>query len=335
MRTFRFAAAAFFLCLATPALRADPQPGVERVWTGVNGKTFHGVFARTFEDGGKKAQFITSAGKVVSVAIENLSEKDREIILVFEGKAPAKPAADVADTGDSFKKLPIADRTKIPALKPEDYGGTDDESIVDALWVSLMWWDAEGIMPVPKGGDMERKAEWLHKELTRNISRGGRGASSLEEAKEGVTEYFEKRLEETGACKAVISTMPDVASLSRFTAGNSIVALKMSMTYSNSRVFSVASVLESMEPDGSFVMHMFGRRFAGKMTASPHKRPGSPETPMYVVTLNTPEAMPDHYRTQGATFFFGDQAWNGALVLEPYVYKEPGKKAPIPGSAPR
>jgi hypothetical protein len=331
MRKLPIIAAFLFASLITSAL-CDPQPGQERTWTGMNGKTFLGVFARTFEDGGKKAQFIGSTGKTVTVAFDNLSEKDREIILVFEGKAPAKPAPVAALTEDSFRKLPVADRKIIPMLKPEDFGGRDDESFVDSLWVSLLWWDAAGIMPVPKSGDTDRKAKWLHKELTSILPIDGRSAVSLEEAESGVKEYFEKRLEDTGTCKAVILRSVDADSLSRLAKGNSIVVLKMKMTYSNEREYSQTAALESMEPDGTFVMHMFGRRFTGKMTARPgNVKPAVAGEKAYVISLNNPEAMPDHYRTQEATFSIGVQAWNGALVLDPLVYKESGKEAPDPG----
>ena len=87
----------------------------------------------------------------------------------------------------------------IPERKPEDFGGTDNEALVDALWVSLLWWTAFNVMPVPKTGDFERKAEWLHKELTRYVAASGSSSATLEETKEGLEKYFSKRLEDIGA----------------------------------------------------------------------------------------------------------------------------------------
>jgi hypothetical protein len=311
-------------------IRAAPDPTTERTWTGKNGAHFVGTFARTFEQDGRKAQFINSQGKSVIVAFDNLSEADQEIILTFERKAPAETAKPAASHSEFFKELPAADRSKIPPLKPKDLGGTDDEALVDAIWVSLLWWEISGIMPIPKSGDVTRKAEWLHKELSRGISKGGRSSASLEDARDGVAEHFEKRMDDVGTCKATIHPTVDVETLSKLASGNTIVVLKMTMTYSNSRAFSVASALESMEADGSFVIHMFGTRFTGKMTPMPAKGHPVDRLPKpHLITLNNPDAMPDHYRTQGAAFSIGDNSWNGALSLEPLVYKTPGKKPPV------
>lgn len=322
--------AAILLCsLVTPAL-CDPQPGDERMWTGVNGKNFLGVFARTFEDGGKKAQFIASGGTVVNVALENLIEEDRQLILVFEGKAPAKPAVPAVDQSEFFKKLPVADRKKIPPLESEEIATIEYESIVDAIWISLLWWDAEGIMPVPKTGDFDRKADWLYKELSRSIAERGTETATLEQTKHGLAEYFERRLEETGSFKAQIQFNVDVESLSRRATGNTIVVLKMTMTYSDSKTYSTAAALESMEPDGTFVMHMFGRRMTGKMTAAPGKKDAGNGAKVFDLVVSNPEVIPDYYKENKAKFSIGDRDWNGALLVDPFVYKTSGMKAPIP-----
>lgn len=322
--------AAILLCALINPAYCDPQPAMERTWTGVNGKNFLGIFARTYEDGGSKAEFITSAGKVVTVALDNLIEQDRQLILVFEGKAPAKPAVPAVNQSEFFKKLPIADRKKIPPLESEGIATVEYESIVDAVWVSLLWWDAEGIMPVPKSGDFDRKADWLYKELHRSIAERGNDTASLEQTKEGLAEYFERRLEETGTFKAQILYNVDVESISRRTTGNTFVVLKMTMTYSDSKAYSTAAALESMEPDGTFVMHMFGRRLTGKMTAAPAKKGAENGAKVYDLVVNNPEVIPDYYKQNKAKFSIGDQHWNGALLVDPFVYKTPGMKAPIP-----
>ncbi len=322
---------AILLCSLITSALCDPQPGDERMWTGMNGKNFLGVFARTFEDGGKKAEFIASGGKVVTVALDNLIEQDRQLILVFEGKAPAKPPVPAVDQSEFFKKLPIAARNKIPAMESEEIGAIEYESIVDAVWVSLLWWDSEGIMPVPKSGDFDRKADWLYKELTRSIEERGDETATLEQTKEGLAEYFEKRLEETGSCKSVILTEVNADILSRMAVGNTIVILKMTMTYADSdKAYATAATLESMTPDGTFVMHMQGRRLTGKMTAVPAKKGARNGVNVQEFSMTNPEAIHDFYKSKGAKYSIGGESWNGALLIDPFVYKTPGKKAPIP-----
>lgn len=327
-RLFMALATAFLISSAAPA---EPMPTDERTWTGTNGKTFVGYYHRTFEDGGKKVQFADSAGKVITVAFENLSEKDRELILAIEGKASEKPAAPAVDTSELFKKLPAADRKKFPAVETDEVGTTDYESLVHALCGALLWWDEQGIMPVPKSGDFEKKVDWLYKELTRAVEERGDETASLQQAKGGLAEYFEKRMEETGACRSVIVTEVDAEHLSRAASGNSIVILKMTMTYSNSdKAYATAAALESMGPDGAFVMHLNGRRLTGKMTAAPGRKGDVEGAKVHDLTVTNPEAVHDYYKSRGAKFSIGDKPWNGALVIDPFVYKTPGKKVPIP-----
>lgn len=317
--------------LISSAAQAAPSPTDDRTWTGTNGKTFVGFYHRTFDDGGKKVQFIDTAGKPVTVAFENLSEKDRELILVFEGKAPAVPATPAVDTSEFFKKLPAADRKKFPTVESEEVGATAYESIVHALCGSLLWWDAEGIMPVPKSGDLERKADWLYKELTRSVEERGDETASLQQTKDGLAEYFEKRMEETGSCKSVILTQIDTDILSRIAAGNSIVILKMTMTFADpDKAYATAAALESMTPDGTFVMHLNGRRLTGKMTVAPGKKGERDGAKVYQFAVTNPEAIHEYYKSRGAKFSIANKSWNGVLVVDPFVYKTPGKKAPVP-----
>ncbi len=311
--------------------QANLDPTAERIWTGTNGATFRGTYARTL-DLGAKIEFLTSTGKVVRVAIENLSKKDQEVIHGFEKKLQGKPETP-ASIEDDFKKLPAADRRLIPERVPKDFGGTDGEAMVDALWVSLLWWNAFEVMPIPKSGDFERKAEWLHKELTRYVGQSGSSASSLEEGKEGVEKYFEKRLEDTGACKVtIVQEGLNPGKLSGLITGNDIAVLRMSMTYENGkgRGYSICAALESVAADGAFALHFFGNRFTGKMvlTEATAKRP--PHRQSYDLVLNDTQNLPKYFQDQEPLFQVIPGGWNGLLLVKPYVYKEPGKPVPLP-----
>jgi hypothetical protein len=334
MRNSILTAAILHVSLIMTAICAAPNPSEERTWTGVNGKTFVGIFHSTFDEGGKKVRFAGSSGKVITVALDNLSETDRELVLLFERKAfedPSVPAFPAADLSEHFKELPTADRRKIPALASDEVGSIGYESIVHALCVSLLWWDLEGIMPVPKNGDFDRKADWLYKELTRSVEERGNETASLQQTKDGLAEYLEKRLEETGSCKSVIFTTIDADILSRLAAGNSIVVLKMTMKYAGvDESYATAAALESMTPDGTFVMHMHGRRLTGKMNPAPGKKGAWDGAKVHDFDITNPEAIHPFYQGKGARFSIGDGSWTGALVAEPFVYKTPGKKAPIP-----
>lgn len=324
------------LCLSVFGLwTASAAPTEERIWTGINGKTFRGSFI-TLDENGTKAVFFTSTRQQVIVAVDNLIQADRDLLLgrvTVPSVAPAPatgptptptPAAPpVVDTGDGFKKLPNANRTLIPDVKPEDLGESDDEALVDAIWVSFLWWEKNNILEVPGRGDYAKRAEQLHEELTRKIARGGNSSASLEEAKEGVEAYFKDELSDTATCRVkILKNLPAVPAIAATLVDARAVVMKMSMTYDNSRDFSVATALESLTPEGKFAFRVFGIRLHGEVKTD---ATGKQE---WIVANR--DAMPEHYRNQGAKFYLNPNGWNGLLLIDPFVYKTKGKPSPLP-----
>ncbi len=298
----------------------------ERLWTGVNGKSFRGTFHKLSPDR-KKAEFLSADGKLLMVAFDNLIQADRDWIL-----NPPKPPADPNAPGDPsmFKPVASPNRMLTPMLDPKTFGCATDHSLVDALWISLLWWDQTKVLEVPKKGDLEVKAEWLHKKLTRAVVVGGDNVSA-EDAKKGVEEYFAEELEEIAACRINIYQKDFTpARLAGFLQDSNAVVMRMSMQYANGRDYAVSSVLESMKEDGSFVFHVFGRRFSGrlKLLEKEKQLPGDEVINEYV--LDRPGDLPDYYATNEARFFMGMKNWNATLVLKPYVFLTPGKAIPLP-----
>lgn len=348
---FTFTVAA---CMISTSGIAAADAGLERIWTGKNGATFRGVYAGSLENGGK-IRFLTSDGKMLVVAFGNLSEADQKTIESFEGKpaAGAQPGQPAHDPG-KFKELPFADRNLIPERKPQDFGGNDDESMVDALWVSLLWWNAFEVMPIPKSGDFDKKAEWLHEELTRYIAESGSSAATVEEAKEGVEKYFSKRLGDIGACKAstieravldnpsllklaqgdqrnsMNKAIMSLPVLSRLTIDNNIVILRLGMTYENGKSYVECGTFEKIGADGSFAMHMYGKRLKGKIAEVPKPKDGEARRDynLYEFVITDRAFLPKKYVDEGARFYINE--YTGGLVLQPYVYKTPGEPAPLP-----
>ena len=319
------------LCLyAVGLLVASAAPAEERIWTGVNGKTFRGTFL-TFEENRTKAVFITTTNQQLIIALENLIPADRDRLIppaavMPPAQAPAA-AAGAPDGGEGFKKLPIANRGLIPTLKPKDFGASDYEALVDAIWIALLWWEKAGILEVPGRGDFEKRAEKLHEELSREISQGGRSSSTLEEGKQGIEAYFKDELEDTAGCRVkIMKDKPTVPLIAGALTDRTAVVMKMSMTYDNGRDFSIAALLESLTPDGNFVFHIFGTRLNGTVKTAAD---GSQE---WIITNRN--AIPDYYREQGPRFFFNKDHWNGLLLMDPFVYATKGKPVPLPPEQP-
>lgn len=313
---------------------ATAQNAAERVWTGVNGKTFRGSFHQLTADR-QKAEFLSTNGKLLTVTLDNLIPADREWIL-----NPVKPPAEPAAAGDSgkFKPDALPSRQLTPSLDPKSFGCPTDKSLVDALWISLLWWDQTGVLEVPKKGDLESKAEWLHKKLTRTVVNGGDNVTA-EDAKQGVEEYFSEELEKVAACRINIEPRDfSAVRLAGSLQGSQAVVMRMSMQYSNGGDFAVSSVLESMTEDGKFVIHVFGRRYSGslkpietgKSEGKAVAKTGPPGSVPSEYVLDRRQDLPDYYAQNEARFFMGLKTWNATVVLKPYVYLTPGKPVPLP-----
>lgn len=305
-----------FLSLASADELHEP-----RVWTGTNGHAFRGTFHKILPDG-TKIEILTEDGKVVGVGMVNLIQADQDLV---KGKAVLTGPPGAAES--KFKVLPVPNRATIPRIDPRQFNGSGSDSVVDALWISLLWWSREGILEVPKKGDFARKAEWLHKDLTRRIANGDKTAE------QGIKGYFEDELAKIGTSR--VSHLPyraDPAKISAYTHGANAVILSMTMTYANGRDYSVASVLESMDGQGKFALHFFGRRFTGQLKVMP-KEDEKAVSPGWEYVLDNRDDLPSDYATNQPRFFMGDKPWTKVMVLKPYVYLEEGKPSPLPVEA--
>jgi hypothetical protein len=102
------------------------------------------------------------------------------------------------------------------------------------------------------------------------------------------------------------------------------------MTYENGKDYVECAAVENIEADGSFGMHMYGKRLKGKMVLVPEKKAvkGKQDGSLYEFVIIDRDSLPKHYVDEGARFFIN--GYSGGLVLKPYVYKTPGEPAPLP-----
>lgn len=298
----------------------------DRTWSGVNGKTFRATFDQILPGGGR-ARFITAKGEQVVVDVEKLLPRDKDLIL----KGREKPAPPAASDPAAFKPEVAVARKTIPQIDPKKFGASDWEAMTDTLWVSLLWWDLTRVLEVPKKGDLDRKAEWLHKELTRKVATAGKSSVTLEEAKKGVEDYFQENLKEVAACRVTVEKEDlGFARLGSFCEGSNAVILKMTMEYGNGRDFSICMALESIDSDGRFAFHVFGKRFTGIAKVVPADEGKGKQDKQVEFVLENRQDLPDQYARNEARFFLGGKSWNGVLVIKPYVFLTPGKPVPLP-----
>jgi hypothetical protein len=310
-------------CLAVPAVAADLQG--EQLWTGSNGKTFRGTLHKILPDR-SKAEFLSQDGKILTVALDKLIQADRDRVLNPSTPSPSQ----TGDRGD-FQPDRAPDRALMPSLDPKSFNSGTNDAMVDALWISLLWWNQAGVLEIPKKGGFERKAEWLHKRLSRLVTSAGRSAASLDDGKRAIEEYFDGELKELAACR-VMEEHNDfsAARLSRLAQGANAVILQMTMTYANGRDFSACAALESIEENGKFVMHVFGKRHTGQFKSAPKDKQGEQGRAVWECAMDDSPPLPDQYLRNEPRFFMGNGSWNGVLVLKPYLYRIPGKPSPLP-----
>jgi hypothetical protein len=309
-----------FLSLASlGVIAAEPAP--TRLWTGVNGKTISGSLCQLTPDR-EKVEILLADGKTVTIALSNLISADREIAL--SGGQSSATAEGL------FKPITPPNRKLMMALDPEKSGFESNSAMIDAIWLSFLWWDQAGVLEIPKKGDFEAKAEWLYKKLVR-YTLNGEDNLSAEETKKGVEAYFKAEYDKVAACQIRFEKKDFTAlRLSELAQGANVVLLRMSMEYADKNVFTMAAALESMSEDGSFVLHLMGKRLTGKLRRTEFN-PREPRKPVASeLVLDQPGELPDFYRAQSPRFYVGQSSWNAAIVLKPYVYLTPGKVVPLP-----
>ena len=126
MKIFILATALACLMGNLPALAA-----VERLWSGINGKSFRGTLHQLAADR-TNAEFLSTDGKLLTVALANLIPEDRERIL---NPPPGGPAA--AGDISQFKPIASPSRKLTPLLDPKTVGCRTVHSLEAVLKIQV------------------------------------------------------------------------------------------------------------------------------------------------------------------------------------------------------
>lgn len=224
----------------------------ERVWTGSNGRSLRGSFHRLLPDG-KQVEIVTPQGKLISISLQNLCEADRKFIL-NGGVNPASVAVEEA-TGDpkAFKPTAYPNRDRIVFVPLDENDGAFANRLAYQLWISMLWWDAEGLIPIPSKGDPKLSRNWLHRRLARI------------DVRDRVT--LEAELKELYAGKAVFRTYTEKRDLSpkrlsELASGPNLVTLWMRPENDH---YWMEALISSVAESGDCVMFIDGKRLVGAM----------------------------------------------------------------------
>lgn len=303
---------------ASSAMVHAADLSVERIWTGVNGKTFLGTFVK-FSPDRQTVDFLTSAGKVVSVSFSNLSAAD-QLALV-----PPPPETVPLGDKEKFKPESAVRRTFVPGMVPMGDFSVWGYRTVDVMWFSMLWWDTMGVLEFEKkGGDLPRRAEWLSKKLKGHIVKGaGKDPSEWGACEKGMLAFFEAELKEVAVCR-IHRERQDfrLERLCAFARGANAVGLRLCrQSADKSRSHTLAAV-ESLAEDGTFVIHAYGKRLTGKVTPR--------DAAAVAFEVSNLQDLPAEIAAGSPKFLLDKTEWGEVFVVKPYVFANKGVSSPPP-----
>lgn len=301
-----------FLMLVSSVVLSHGALEDERVWTGTNGRSLRGSFHRLIP-GGKQVEIATPQGKLVSIALENLCEADRKFIL-NGGEIPE--AAEVTGDPKAFKPTAFPDRDRIQFDPPNESEGDFAKRLAYPLWMTMLWWDSEGVIAIPSKGEPKLRRNWLNRRLSRI------------DFQDRVT--LESELKELYAGKAVFRTYTEERDLSpkrlsELTSGPNLVTLSVQPDNKHYwEVVMIASVAES----GEFVMFIDGNRLVGTMKVLDA---AGPELPATRVAFNVSNPGDFPKRMQGTSpVLLAEPTLDRCVVIKPYILAAEGADSPPP-----
>jgi len=319
----------------------------ERIWTGVNGKSFRGVFLQLTDDE-TGAQIASNTGKIFTISLDNLSEPDR--LLILESRpAPEEPAKgetpnDAPGEGGGlpgFKNPPAMPRSTLMPTTPEAIGARKSDELVDPFWQFLGWWDTEKVLPIPRDGDFDERLEWAHERLARHCKiRTGGSVIDVEKLREGLEKYFEENLNDQAAIVVREDTDFNPARLSQYATGMNAVVLRLSMIYNTGRRYRACAAVESIEPNGNAILHLWGCRKAARIVIDKRRPPKhgwsslSSAMDSYKVILADLDDLPDFVIENEPTFFVDPEQYDTVVIAKPYLFAKEGVRRQPPADDP-
>ena len=323
--------------LCGPVLRADPfatpEPGLHEpvAWKGKNGRAIRAVFAtehegviHVVEDGtGKSYQL-----KRETLAPETLEWYLRALAATQNPGTPAPaPATTPGEAPAGFVALDAAnlDRNKIPTLDQGTYGHKASDCVPNAYAMCFMWWDVNSSLKIPRGRDFDDKAEWIHKELSRNFGTRNNRGTYYRDVDEGLVELFAERFGETAAFTAHRTYDVRPATLAPLVSGANATILCLSLFNGEDYDGGHAVTVLNLKEDGSIEFNTWGRKFTGKIiTLGPlaaDERPAVDSAPKerFEIKLDAPDDVPQWMKDRKLRFVLDPTRWDNLHVVTPFV----------------
>ncbi|WP_193213966.1 hypothetical protein [Luteolibacter marinus] len=301
----------------------------ERVWTGTNGKTIRASLFQILEDG-ELLELATGDGKIVRIKVSSLAEPDRNLVEAHLNAR--KPKAEEAPDLTQFQPTAEPVRDTLPAIDPAEFAIKSNESLSAAFVTFLLWWEQEGVLPIPKRGDLNSKVTWARKRMLRYCD----DRNSLSRGLAGIGEYFRKELENVATYRAKTDHDMSPANLARCATGANAVILSTTLRYKNGAQFSHSVSLASATAEGKAVIYSWGKKFTGQikvMKADPKPITLDQQTvsrTIYEFEISNRGDLPTRYQDAEVRILLDPGTRDGILLVKPFVYGRAGHRAPAP-----
>jgi hypothetical protein len=328
--------ALIFPLTAAPSLE-NPDPSLHEpaVWKGKNGASIRAFFQT--ENQGVIHVVDANTGKPYQLKRETLSPETLEWYLRAKERAEKGTATAAPATTPSGAEAPAGfippdaanlDRTKIPTLSQSEYGHKASDCVPNAYAMFFMWWDEHTPLKIPRGRDFDDKAEWIHKELSRNFGTGNNRGTYYSDVDKGLVELFTKRFAESATFHARRDYDIRPATLAPLVTGANATVLCLSLFHDDDYDGGHAVSVLKLTTDGAIEFNTWGQKFSGKIVSlgplDDDERPAVETAPKerFEIKLDSPDSSPQWMKDKNLRFVIDPTRWDNLHVVTPFVKKQ-------------
>jgi hypothetical protein len=190
----------------------------------------------------------------------------------------------------------------------------------------LTWWDAAGVLEIPRGRTPEDRAEWIHDELSRNFGTRNNSGTSFSRVGEGLADYAKSKLKGGAAFSTTEDYDYRPENMARYVTGQHACVLALSVYYGDEYSFSHAVPVLTATADGQISFNTWGTRISGKLKkiGENEKLRNDQKLPkeIYEIEYKPAADAPEWLAKKRVRFVLEASKWDGLIVATPFVRAE-------------
>ena len=324
-----------------------------RLWTGKNGNSLEARLSSYHgrPDGSGHIEVVTKRGKVVKIGILNLSAPDLEYLEEIrngwkrdvELRRMAEEKTEMADRAVELPEGLEPDMKMNPSLIPqwsqEEEAGLKNSAL--GIWTGLLWWDKQGFLKVPEDGDEDDRKEWLEKMIERKLGYDAGDVIKIRDLHDKLPDLLSYCYDDVAGFKMLHTAhgynyeklareAKPLLSLSQMLDESHLTLFLMTVEPDKGNDFVEGGLFESIDENGSIVVHINGKRNEGKLILTGNERY---KGAMFDIEFSNVMNLPEYCRLDSTKFsIIWDKYSGGIFCVKAFRYSERGKKVGLPES---